>query len=186
MILTIILFYREDTCQFINLPLINTLRDNSKSVDPNATFVRSNTDEDGEGGKDEMPKGIETVPNPPSFYYNDIEKWNKKFAKHIKERDHFKRQFARTSQMTCLTRNTNVKIGDDSIAQTGRKGKKAGVSIDPNDANRPSLFNQVLKRRKSRQSTNAPGVVDFDYAGDSGQYQHLISARNDLGQPNKT
>jgi hypothetical protein len=133
-----------------------------------------------------MPKGIETVPNPPSFYYNDIEKWNKKFAKHIKERDHFKRQFARTSQMTCLTRNTNVKIGEDSIAQTGRKGKKAGVSIDPNDANRPSLFNQVLKRRKSRQSTNAPGVIDFDYAGDSGQYQHLISARNDLGQPNKT
>jgi len=25
----------EDTCQFINLPLINTLRDNSKSVEPN-------------------------------------------------------------------------------------------------------------------------------------------------------
>lgn len=130
--------YREDTCQFINLPLINTLRDNSKSTDPHATFVNGGfrsdgADEEGDGGKDDAPKGVETVPNPPSFYYNDIEKWNKKFAKHIRERDHFKRQFARTSQMTCLTRNTNIKINEDSIAQTGRKGKKAGVSIDPND-----------------------------------------------------
>ena len=174
---------REDTCQFINLPLINTLRDNARSVDPNATFARSNTDEDGEGGKDDAPKGMETVPNPPSFFYNDKEKWEKKFAKHIKERELFKKQFARHSQQTCLTKNTNVKVSEDSIGQ--KKNKKGGASID-HDANRPSLFNQVLKRRNSRQSNFAPGVIDFDYAGDSGQYQHLISARKDLGQPNKT
>jgi hypothetical protein len=46
---------------------------------------------DDEGAKDDVPKAIETVPNPPSFYYDDIEKWNKKFKQHIKERDHFKR-----------------------------------------------------------------------------------------------
>lgn len=35
---------------------------------------------------------------------------------------------------------------------------------------KPSLFAQVLKRRKSRQSNFAPGIIDFDYAGDSAQY----------------
>jgi hypothetical protein len=34
---------------------------------------------------------MDTVPNPPSFYYNDIEKFNGKFAKHIKEREYFKK-----------------------------------------------------------------------------------------------
>jgi hypothetical protein len=72
------------------------------------------------------------------------------------------------------------------VAQTSRKGKKAGMSADQSDAARPSLFNQVLKRRKSRQSNFAPGVIDFDYAGDSAQFQHLITQRKDLGQPNKT
>lgn len=105
-----------------------------------------------------MKKAMDTVPNPPSFYYNDIEKWNNKFAKHIKERDYFKKQFQKTSELTCLTKNTNVIALED-----GGKGSK---SADPKD-NRPSLFNQVLKRRKSRQSNYAPGVVDFDYAGDS-------------------
>lgn len=60
------------------------------------------------------------------------------------------------------------------------------TGMDPKDANRPSLFQYVLERRDSRQSTLAPCVIDFDYAGDSGQYHHLIKARNDLGQPNKT
>ena len=72
------------------MPLINTLRDNSRSVDPNNTFARSNTDEEGEGGKEDN-KQVSTVDNPPSFFYNDMEKWDKKFAKHIRERDHFKR-----------------------------------------------------------------------------------------------
>ena len=55
------------------------------------------------------------------------------------------------------------------------------MSADQSDAARPSLFNQVLKRRKSRQSNFAPGVIDFDYAGDSAQFQHLITQRKDLG-----
>ena len=49
------------------------------------------TGDDDEGTKDDMPKAIETVPNPPSFYYDDITNWNKKFQKSIKERDQFKR-----------------------------------------------------------------------------------------------
>lgn len=30
---------------------------------------------------------METVASPPSFYYDDFEKWKLKFGKHIKERD---------------------------------------------------------------------------------------------------
>ena len=59
--------------------------------------------------------------------------------------------------------------------------------MDRKDLNRPSLFDQeFLRRKNSRQSTYAPCVLDFDYAGDSGQYQHLITTRKDLGLPNKT
>ena len=82
------------------MPLINTLRDNARSVDPNATFARSNTDEDGEGGKDDAPKGMETVPNPPSLFYNVKEKRERKFGMSIKERELLKTQFARHSQQT--------------------------------------------------------------------------------------
>ena len=55
--------------------------------------------------------------------------------------------------------------------------------------NKPSLFNQVLKRRRSRQSNYAPCVLDFNYAGDSAQYQHLIDKRTDndiSAYPNKS
>jgi len=49
----------------------------------------------GEGASEdkEAPdqKQMETVPNPPSFFYNDIEKWHAKFTKHIKDREYFKR-----------------------------------------------------------------------------------------------
>lgn len=36
-------------------------------------------------------RAMETVPNPPSFYEDDIQKWQKKFANHINERDRVKR-----------------------------------------------------------------------------------------------
>ena len=75
----------------MNLPLINTLRINDKGQSPFST-LKSQAGED-EEGKEDNKKTIDTVPNPPSFYYNDMEKWNKKFEKHIKERDYFKRQF---------------------------------------------------------------------------------------------
>jgi hypothetical protein len=47
-----------------------------------------------------------------------------------------------------------------------------------------SLFAQVLKRRNSRKSTETWCNIDFDYAGDSSKYNHLIERRKDLGMPN--
>jgi hypothetical protein len=93
----------------------------------------------------EGTKAMETIPNPPSFYYNDIEKWNAKFSKHIKERDQEKRQMAKTHTLSLHTRNTNIKAPED--VSNGVKGK--GGSLDPANG-RSSLFNTVLKRRKSR------------------------------------
>ena len=85
--------------------------------------------------------------------------------------------------MSCLTRNTNIRV--DDTAAPG-KSKKSGAQAAGLDDGKPSLFNQVLKRRRSRQSTFARGVIDFDYAGDSSTYQHLIQKRGDLGQPNRS
>lgn len=48
---------------------------------------------------------------------------------------------------------------------------------------KPSLFGQVLKRRKSRQSNFAPCVIDFDYAGDSAPFSHMINKRHDSNVP---
>lgn len=57
---------------------------------------------------------IETIPNPPSFYDNDMDKWKNKFAKHIKEREATKKFMARTQNINCLTKNTNLKIEDQA------------------------------------------------------------------------
>ena len=74
----------------------------------------------------------------------------------------------RTQEMTCLTRNTNIKIDDGDTA--GKSKGKRGTQVAEAVENKPSLFNQVLKRRRSRQSNFAPCVLDFDYAGDSAKY----------------
>lgn len=67
----------EDKTQFINLPLINTLRDNSvKGHDTLHNLKDSKGGDDDDKDKEaSQNKPIETIPNPPSFYYNDIEKW---------------------------------------------------------------------------------------------------------------
>ena len=145
--------------------MINTLRIPDKGS--SAMKMTQGEKAEDEDSKENNKKAMDTVPNPPSFYYNDIEKWNAKFTKHIKEREYFKKQFEKTGEITCLTRNTNIR------APEGAK------SADPKE--RDSLFAKVLKRRKSRQSNFAPGVIDFDYFGDSAKFQHLISKRSDLG-----
>lgn len=148
--------------------------------------TEKNRGDDDENKEDnEGQKGMEqTIPVGPSFYHKDIEFWQNKFQKHIKERDHHKRQLAKTQEINCLTRNTNIKAEEAGGGKKSKKGAPVSESVD----NKPSLFNQVLKRRRSRQSTYAPGVIDYDYAGDSGQYQHLIEKRTDynLGFPNKS
>lgn len=84
---------------------------------------------------------------------------------------------AKTHELSFLTRNTNIKAPED--VPTTAKGK--GGSVDPFNG-KSSLYNTVLKRRKSRQSNFAPGSVDFNYAGDSAQFNHLIQKRMDHGQ----
>ena len=58
---------------------------------------------------------METVPMPPSFYDDDIDKWKKKFAKSIKDRESTKQQMKRTQYITCLNRNINIKEGDTMV-----------------------------------------------------------------------
>jgi hypothetical protein len=38
--------------------------------------------------------------------------WNQKFSKHIKERETTKKHQAKTQNIHCLTKNTNIKIDD--------------------------------------------------------------------------
>lgn len=83
-------------------------------------------------------------------------------------------------EINCLTTNINIKSEDDFTAKS--KSMKPG---EKGETQRPSLFREVLKRRKSRQSTYAPGVVDFNYAGDSAGFAHLITKREEVGYPNK-
>jgi len=39
--------------------------------------------------------------------------WNQKFSKHIKEREVEKKHQAKTQNIHCLTKNTNIKISDE-------------------------------------------------------------------------
>ena len=78
--------------------------------------------------------------------------------------------------------NTNIR---DDVDYRPKKGKSIAPSASVEvDKNGNSLFNTVLKRRKSRMSTYAPGILDFDYAGDSAKYAHLIEKRED-GRPDR-
>ena len=128
-----------------------------------------------------------TVANPPSFYQDHVDKWHAKFAKAVKDRENTKRQLGRTMEVSCLTRNTNIRV-DDGTGKRGKRGKSTApsTSIDAAAQGKQSLFNQVLKRRRSRASILAPNVLDFEYAGDSAKFQHLIDKRPDgLGYPDK-
>jgi hypothetical protein len=102
-----------------------------------------------------------------------MDKWKEKFNKAIEERKQFKKDFNKTQVLSCLTRNTNLKSTDVDRAR--------GQSVEPSDKEGGSLFNKVLKRRKSRQSTFAPVNLDFDYAGNSEPIHHLILDRKEQG-----
>tara|TARA_B110000285_G_C14919328_1_gene511815 strand:- start:246 stop:494 length:249 start_codon:yes stop_codon:yes gene_type:complete len=77
----------------LNLPLINTLRadDNSYLAGSSHRDSTKNKGEQTDGEKEEendiKQRKMETIPNPPSFYEDDMQKWNQKFSKHIKERE---------------------------------------------------------------------------------------------------
>lgn len=116
---------------------------------------------------------MDTVPQPPSFVYDDVQRWQGKFTKHNREREFFKKQLGRTQEISCLTRNTNIKPPEDGGMNTTTKKTARQTSFDPGQTNKTYLdnqFNGVLKRRKSRQSNLAPGSIDFNYAGDTSTY----------------
>lgn len=75
----------EDKGQFLNLPLINTLRDNggppffSTARDGNTSARNTKGAADEESQGKEGNAAIETIPNPPSFYQADIDRWHGKF-----------------------------------------------------------------------------------------------------------
>jgi hypothetical protein len=141
--------FREDKGQFLNLPLINTLRDNGGRdyfgvKDASGAKTTKNAGDEESQGK-EGNNGIETIPNPPNFYQADIDKWHKRFQKHISERDQFKRRYMKQSEITCLTRNTNIKEAENEAPAATKKAGSVGA-----DTAKPSLFGKVLKRRMSR------------------------------------
>ena len=155
----------EDINQFHNLPLINILRHNDKA---SKSTQGSKPEQDDAGSNQGRKTGGGANDRPPAFFEDDMNKWKLKFAQAIKDREIMKKQMMKTLDVTCLTRNTNVKSLDSD----------RGISDK-------TLFGKVMKRRNSRQSSYAPVNVDFDYAGDSAPYHHLIAQRRDLGHPNK-
>lgn len=149
---TIVPLTGEDTEQYGNLPLINTLRE-PRSFDY-------------------VPKT--TVANPPKFYDADQEKWAKKFEESIKDRQRFKRTAMRIMSFSAVNSNPNVKKTFDPDASLQGTSYTGGQLIP-----KQSEFKQVLKRRKSRQSTRMPTQVDFEYVGNTtATMQHLIGKGN--------
>lgn len=75
------------------MPLINTLRADDNILQQHDGESKAKTGaEQTEGEKDDEndkknTRKMETIPNPPSFYDDDMRKWNEKFGKHIKERE---------------------------------------------------------------------------------------------------
>ena len=74
----------EDKDQFVNLPLINSLRE-LKKVDAlymNNTLINPNKND--EKSEEDFLKNKTTTLEPPSFYEKDIQRWQNKFNNHIK------------------------------------------------------------------------------------------------------
>jgi len=94
---------QEDMSIFINLPLINTLREPRRY--------------------DFKPKT--TVSSPPKFFDEDMEKWKKKFEKAIKERKEFKSLYMSNQKFTILNSNDNINNSfdpDKTLKQTSYTG----------------------------------------------------------------
>ena len=53
-----------------------------------------------------------TIDNPPSFYDDDVRKWNEKFTKSIKQREQYKRIYHSSEQRSVFTSN-NEKCTED-------------------------------------------------------------------------
>lgn len=166
----------EDKGCFGNLPLINTLRQSSNTQVMGGSYVsakKKGADDD----EDKKNNRSITQCNPPTFFNEDMDKWNNKFANAIKDRERYKKQMFKTSQISCQTTNTNV-MGLLTNTDKNAEGLEKEASREVQKLNK-STYMQVLKRRKSRQSCNMFSSIDFEFAGDSSKIQHLISPRRD-------
>ena len=73
-----------------------------------------NNDLEDDGSIKNQRTGMETVPNPPTFFEKDMEfRFSEKYKKHISKREEEKRQLSKTSIINCLTKNINIKAADD-------------------------------------------------------------------------
>lgn len=159
MVKTMIPLTQEDKELSGNLPLINTLRQ--------AGITSPRADDGGHGA--------------PSFYDDDQRKWAKKFAKAIGDRQEFKKKYLSTRKTTVLNSNDNVTSkGMDWDAKLKNTAYTSGQLIP-----HTSEFKQVLKRRKSRQSTQMPTQIDFEYTGNScAIMEKHLRANHDMHQLN--
>ena len=69
--------------------------------------------------------------------------WQNKFAKYNKERDAHKKYLGRTQEISCLTRNTNIKTDDNDGGKS--KGKKGAKKDEEPTDNKPSLFKAAFR-----------------------------------------
>ena len=79
--------------------------------------------EDDAAEKEDTGKPADTLAVPPSFYDKDIESFKKKFAKSLAERKKFKAHYAKTHNLTCLTRNSNIKP-DNALIKSVMAGEE--------------------------------------------------------------
>ncbi len=113
----------EDNFSLYDGPWLSSLRDRSQSTNAGKMTKRKQ-------------KPLEsTVPNPPSFYEEDLQKWDKKFKQAVKDRIIFKQKYL--------------------------KDAKVGLEVRPED----KIMQLIQKRRKSRLSTNNFNIIDFESKG---------------------
>ena len=76
------------------------------------------------------------------------------------DRQAYKKKFMTDRKLTVLNTNDNLRSGAENDWDTRLKNVKyTGGQLLPSK----SEFKHVLKRRKSRQSTNMPTQVDIEY-----------------------
>ena len=126
------------------------------------------------------PKGA-AGGSPPSFYEADQDKWRRKFAQSVLERTQFKKKYLSDRKTSVLNQNDNLLLNDETDwDQKLKKTHYTGGQLIPTK----SEFKQVLKRRKSRQSTDMPSQVDFEYQGNSAGHLNTIVQNHNLHQIN--
>ena len=74
---------------------------------------------------------------------------------------------ANLSPLTSVNDNFNAKDPDVTLKNETYTGGQLKAET--------SEFKRVLKRRKSRQSVNAPNVLSVDFVGNSGAFSHMIN-----------